>query len=599
MRIAKIALEGFRCFAERTEIRVGDITTLVGKNDSGKSSILHALEIFFNGSPDQEDLTKGAGQGCALSIEVSFSDLPEALELEDGVPTTLSSENLLDEEGLLTIRKTFTPDSLSKKTKKPAESIIAQDFEDDQFSNLCSLKEPELNKRGQTYHLDFKKSGRAITNKDKREVLREVANKRGIQKSRRQLEKVERVLNRIGPYLPQFTLFPADYRLSEEETTFQSKFKEVVETAVHDIEGRDLIERGLTERIDNEVQKIHSLLKEHTDEVASMRPDPSFSWKDLVKFRIECTDAQGQAIAFGKRGSGLRRLLMVAYFQYLAQRRSEGLEIHGRIFAVEEPETYLHPGAQRVLLSSFAEIAREGQVLISSHSPVFAGSTDQQNLVLVRRQDGVGEILQGTALDLVELARELGVEPCDRIIGYRACVFVEGEGDVKFLTRASKLLKNAGRIDRTLDEARIGLIPLGGKDSLQHWVARKALRNLSVRYGVLIDSDKESPDQPIDQKKRNWEASCKAEGGVFFITKKREIENYLHPDAVKRVCRDPSPDCGDFTDLKKFNKEVINAIGLMTADQLLERDKYMDNGAERHEMLDIVQAFLRLPEQGG
>ncbi len=583
MRIARIALEGFRCFRERTEIKVGGITTLVGKNDSGKSSVLHALDVFFGGNPDAEDLTKGIGQDRAMTIEVSFSEFPEAFELEDNVPTTLASENLLDEEGLLTIREAFSPDTLSKKTKKPAMSIIAQDFEDEQFSNLCSLSETELNKRGQAFNLGFKKSGAGITNKDKRQALREVADSRGMHKLWMQLGNVEKVLNRIAPYLPQFTLFPADYRLSEEETTFQSKFKVVVETAIEEIKEKKSIEGDLTKRIDNEVQKIHSLLKQHTDEVASMRPVPSFNWKDLVKFRIECTDAQGQSIAFGKRGSGLRRLLMVAYFQYLAQRRSEGLEIHGRIFAVEEPETYLHPGAQRVLLSSFAEIASEGQVLLSSHSPVFAGSTRQDDLVLVRRQNGVGRICQGSDLDLLELARELGVEPSDQIFGYKACVFVEGESDVTFLTRTSELFKEAGRIDRTFAEGGIGLIPLGGKDSLQHWVARKALRNLSVRYGVLIDSDRKRDQDNIPQRKLNWKAKCEKEGASFFITKKREMENYMHPDAVKNSVPEKYHDFDDFTDMKKeFGDNVCNVINGMDAKQLLERDKYMENGEEKH-----------------
>jgi len=598
MRIARIAMEGFRCYKERTEISLCELAALVGKNDAGKSSILQALDIFFNGKPELLDMTIGLGADGAISIEVSFTDLPEAVELEDNVPTRLSSENLLDRDGLLTIRKTYSADKLAKSTKvKPSVSLIADDYAEDEFSNLSSRKETALNKLGDAHGLDFRKSGAGITNKSKREALRDVADKLGIAKSERELEGAEEVAKKLERYLPDFILFPADYRLSEEETAFQKEFKPLVETVVNEIAEKDRLEEGVKARLNEEVQKIHGFLKQHTDEVASMRPVPEFNWKDLVRFRLECTDAQGQCIPLRKRGAGLRRLVMVAYFEYLAECRRQGRQIAGGVYAIEEPETYLHPGAQRALLDSFREITGLDQVMFSSHSPVFAGSTPLEAIALVSRCDGVATISQGDQLSILALAHELGVEPSDQIFGYKACVFVEGEGDIMFLNKASEILKAAGRINETLQEANIGIISLGGQDSLKNWIGRDALRRLNRRFGVLIDSDRTSGDEKIHQKKLDWQAECEKQGATFFITRKREIENYLHPEAVKQVCAGRCVEFNDFTYMKDFNKEVINAIGLMTADQLLERDKYMDNGAERHEMLEIVESFLQLPGQ--
>ena len=47
MRISKVLIQGFRAFKDITEISLGAFTTIVGKNDTGKSSILHALDIFL------------------------------------------------------------------------------------------------------------------------------------------------------------------------------------------------------------------------------------------------------------------------------------------------------------------------------------------------------------------------------------------------------------------------------------------------------------------------------------------------------------------------------------------------------------------------
>jgi len=41
---------------------------------------------------------------------------------------------------------------------------------------------------------------------------------------------------------------------------------------------------------------------------------------------------------------------------------------------------------------------------------------------------------------------------------------------------------------------------------------------------------------------------------------------------------------------------VYKVIERMDADQLLERDKYTENGVEKHEMLEIVECFLQLAE---
>lgn len=48
MKIDKIILENFRGYKKRTEISFDDLTVFIGKNDVGKSTILQALDIFFN-----------------------------------------------------------------------------------------------------------------------------------------------------------------------------------------------------------------------------------------------------------------------------------------------------------------------------------------------------------------------------------------------------------------------------------------------------------------------------------------------------------------------------------------------------------------------
>jgi hypothetical protein len=467
-----------------------------------------------------------------------------------------------------------------------------EDFANSQYQNLCSLKEIQLNDKGKSLGLDFKKSGAGITNKSKREVIRQKAMEENASKSSLEIEPAEAAL-RVVDYLPDFSLFRADQPLSEEGTAFQKEFKAVVETAISKIPGKADIEKGVENEMDKEVEKIHSFLLRHTDEVASIKAKPSFKWKDLVSFHLECRDKQGKEIAFAKRGSGLRRLLMVAYFQYLAQRGKTTDSVKDDIYGIEDPETYLHPGAQRYLLDSFKTIAKSEQVLVSSHSPVFGGSTDIENLALIIRENGVAKILQGDRLELAKLAEELGIEPCDQIYSYNAVVFVEGPKDCDDFSTIAKTLYGSGKLSSTFEGKQIGLLP-GGGDNLKHWVTRKAIKRINPRYAVILDSDRKSSSEQISKRKMDLKLQVEQDGGICFILKKREVENYLHPDVIReRSGREVVID--DFADVSSLcTEKPSDLFRYMSAEQILERDSYEDKGTKKHELLEICEKILEL-----
>ena len=48
MKIHKVTLINFRGYRNPTTITFNDLTVFVGRNDIGKSTILEALDLFFN-----------------------------------------------------------------------------------------------------------------------------------------------------------------------------------------------------------------------------------------------------------------------------------------------------------------------------------------------------------------------------------------------------------------------------------------------------------------------------------------------------------------------------------------------------------------------
>ena len=83
MKLKALHLKNFRGFKEYTSIEFEDLTCLVGKNDAGKSTVLEALDFFFNEGGtngvikiDKDDISVGA-EGNEILIGATFTDLPE------------------------------------------------------------------------------------------------------------------------------------------------------------------------------------------------------------------------------------------------------------------------------------------------------------------------------------------------------------------------------------------------------------------------------------------------------------------------------------------------------------------------------------------
>ena len=48
MKIKSVKIKNFRGYRDEMRVDFDDLTVLIGKNDIGKSTILEALDIYFN-----------------------------------------------------------------------------------------------------------------------------------------------------------------------------------------------------------------------------------------------------------------------------------------------------------------------------------------------------------------------------------------------------------------------------------------------------------------------------------------------------------------------------------------------------------------------
>ena len=146
------------------------------------------------------------------------------------------------------------------------------------------------------------------------------------------------------------------------------------------------------------------------------------------------------------------------------------------IFLVEEPETGLHPEAQRQLASSLRGWATYGlQLVVVTHSPVFVNAAPPTGLRLARRadRDTSGESREPTIVrptDLGQIRESLGVRPSDVLLA-RRFVIVEGSSDQLVLTTWAR------RLGYDLRASGVQLVPSHG-----FGFAKQVARFLDLAY---------------------------------------------------------------------------------------------------------------------
>lgn len=594
MRVHSMRVENYGPFARLEEITFSSLSTIIGRNDAGKSHTLRALQLFFGKNKlEANDVHDFAESGDQVVVEVALTALPDALAC-DGGELHLADERLLDADGRLRVRKTFP---CAGPYDHPALALIVQDFADERFSGLLALKERDLNERCVVSSVPLTDGKRKRTAVEKRAALRAIAQEQALPLAERVMPLSPRddLWKSIEAQLPRYELFETDTRLGVGETTFQAQFRPIVRAATEEatvVAARDAFTESINRALQSEVDAIFERLRRHTAAFSGLTVRPTFSWEKAVSFEILGADEHGVQRSLDQRGSGMRRLLMVAFFQYLAEKTLD--HDHNVIYAVEEPENCLHPGLQRELVSSFRALADEGyQVILTSHSPVFAGASPLSDLVLIERTGGVARAIQGPDPD--EVAEELGIEPTDQITGYSACVFVEGKDDVFFWRTLARTLKEGGHIRCDFDDLRIGLMPSGGHN-LKHWITLRAMGRMNRRFAMIVDSDRYSAAHDALPEKLQWKRECEAQGGACYILRKREIENYLHRDALSRAGHTVVA-YDDYSDMKQlYGRRVVETVTHMTGDEILAMDRYDEDGCERHELREIVEALLALAD---
>lgn len=528
MKLVALKINNFRAYRTLAEMPVDEFTAFIGCNDVGKSALLEAMELFFNHQTVKIDQNDPNVHSADKFVEIAcvFEELPSVLTIDARSETTLAAEWLLNSAGQLEILKRF-----DCRTSKPKEEVFARahSSSDARLNDLLKLKNAELKARAR--ELECIEGVDQRSNAALRAAIRAKVGEVNMQDLLVPLneEDGKKAWDQIERAMPTFALFQADRPSKDDDPEVADPMKIAVAAAVKEVEAdldaiKEKVRRNALDVASRTLAKLREI-----DPTLARELSPTF--KTEPKWDgFKLTLASDDQIPINKRGSGVRRLILLSFFRAEAERRRTASNAKRVIYAIEEPESSQHPNSQALLIQSLLTLSEDPntQVIITTHVPGIAALIPTSSVRLItKRAEQSPAIERGDDKVYSRVAQTLGVLPDKRA---KVAIFVEGPNDVEFLRAASRLLRavDGSLIDLDVDY-RIAFVPAGG-GNLQHWVSQQYLINAGLTEIHVYDAD----DQVTPKYQSQVDAvNARGNRDIAFSTAKREMENYVHANAIR------------------------------------------------------------------
>ncbi|MDO8294452.1 MAG: AAA family ATPase [Gallionella sp.] len=404
--IDTIRVAGFRGI-KSLEMSLSRVTVLIGTNNSGKTSVLKALQLAlgdYSRYLSEEDFHIGVDEKRVQEMLVDIRIIPV-----DGVG---KRKQLFDDEWVIEF-----------------EDKIKAEANGNQFLALRTRCKSDLIKGG------FDTS---------RFVLEKWS---GVDIWQTEKAKETKMNNRfLG--LP-FISIEAQRDIHQELKEKSSFVGKVLSSVVYDDADVKELESLIKAVNDEAVNKSGELqgLKTHLDNLnqsfqgsgsAEITPFPK-KIRDLTKhFSINFGESAGNSFSMEYHGMGTRSwasmLTVIAFAELMVEKHKQEEKPFFPILATEEPEAHLHPNAQKTIYHQLT--ASKGQVIMSTHSPYLAAMADQSELRYLKKNSGGIAALQLNIMlgdeDRRRIQREV-MHSRGEILFSKALVLCEGETEEQAL----------------------------------------------------------------------------------------------------------------------------------------------------------------------
>lgn len=374
------------------------------------------------------------------------------------------------------------------------------------------------------------------------------------------------------------------------ESVLEGNFREILHSVVRDRLRKEFegAERSRKEYVDGLQESLLRPLRERlaTDvhglfpeiDAIGLWPEVSSIEQTLSNVGVMLEDVVSTPLS-GK-GTGVRGGVLVAMLSYLAINATRSM-----VFAVEEPEAFLHPGAQEDLREHLEKVGAASSVslLVTTHSPfLMTRSPAGKIFCLAKDVDGRTRVSGSAAGDadhaplLGDLLREETIETLLKASsvfpdGSEAVVLVEGEGDKRCLELAAACI---GRPDLL---AGLVIRPAGGTIKL---VAQAVITKAATELPIVVVVDNDEPGKL---------AKDKLVGNTFGFDKKQFLTYAVafEDDDLKAQWRSFDVEAEDL-----FSVSLMESFVAAHGQSILTGTKLRPDGAWHYDMNESAKELL-------
>lgn len=539
LRISRFRIKNYMGFRKTEELRFSSAMNLiVGQNNVGKSSLLQALALKFDARPHRSEKTKPASPLNPHSeAEVELGTTGQ--EIKELMLASGSAQFFIP----VPPKFSQSPDNMAEL----AQSVFDRDDLRLRFRLLSGGPDAVANFAEARYpsHGMFH-----IGSSDKQQLMtvnissdRQEFKPQGLTSGKPTLEFGYALANMLRE---RIYFFHAE-RLRVARSPFG--YNETLQSDSSNLpEVLNMLHSGnpaLNRKLNNLVRQIIPTVK-----WVSVLPIAANNLEIRVWPIEEASERSDLAISLDECGTGVGQVLAMLYVVITSK--------YPRVILIDEPASFLHPGASRKLISILNQYPQH-QYVISTHSPEIIALGRSSPNFLVTSEANETRIEQIDPSQLEQMRRvliEVGAKLSD-VYGADNIVWVEGTTEEEcFPLIAAKFdLGNAGTVFRAvLDTGR--LQSKRTRESILGIYRRLSQASALLPPALAFVFDREElSDSDIDDLKRH--------DGVHFI-KRRMYENYLiDADAIAEVLNNTETfkDKGNIEpkQIEKLLQDAINA----------------------------------------
>lgn len=529
MKIKRINIRNYKSMYSSGDIEIDrEIYAFIGQNNTGKSTILDAIQCVFPNSTKKVDLRDFHNKNENVIIELEFSEVTKNY-IADKMFEEIQEKNRNEVENLKAEGKTEQKIEqkskiLTEKLDKKIEDTIAK-YEIQNESMIIRVIVPYLGKK----HNETRNSTNIISDADLKKIL------------------------------PDLKVIPAIRNPQNESTAGNNSYmKDLIKMLDDSIETsiefgnekisynrlNEILADESTKRCDKLSQKITEKYSESigSEDIrikitsnVNISKGTSYSTKIIDKF----TELESDMTNCGTGYQSMLILSILETYVDIANRKNN------YILLIEEPEVYLHPSLQRRMIKTLVELSKDNQVIFSTHSAITISCLGKNQISLITKNKGRASI---NMIDVNKVIDELGIRP-DDIMLKQGVILVEGPDDKVVVEEILRKIS-----DKSLD--KIDVVESGSCSNLKFYA--NAQRILSTVYSpellIIRDADCKTPEkqkellvEEINNLNRN---SQKAIDDCIYIIGKHSLESlYMQPEIWSEECEIEFDKCKDIFEL--------------------------------------------------